>query len=65
VAQLIEFLLEALQYVLPHDTKYRSETPEEIRSFTVFPLWTGARSTGNDYFNTTASYPVRARAGGY
>ena len=36
MAQLVEFLLEALQYVLPHDTKYRSETPGKTRSFTVF-----------------------------
>jgi hypothetical protein len=36
IAQRVEFLLKALQYVLPHDTKYRSETPDETCGFTVF-----------------------------
>src|SRR5689334_5563018 len=56
VAQLIQFLLKALQYVLPHDTKYRSETPNESGGFTLtalecVPVWTGERSTGNDCHN--------------
>src|SRR6516225_12445614 len=51
LAQIIQFGLKTLRYVLPHDTNISRKRPIGPAGFIHAPPWTAARLTGNTCFN--------------